>query len=95
MPNSLLEAMCLGIPCISTDCPCGGPREILDYGNCGFLVPVKSSKKLSEAMLNITNNSVLLKKFKNNSKKHSKIFSTKRIIGEWKLVLKEQIKGED
>ena len=28
MPNSLLEALCVGIPCVSTDCPPGGPREI-------------------------------------------------------------------
>ena len=28
MPNSLQEALCLGIPSVSTDCPIGGPKEL-------------------------------------------------------------------
>ena len=28
MPNALEEALCLGIPSVSTDCPVGGPREL-------------------------------------------------------------------
>lgn len=50
MPNALLEAMCLGIPSISTDCPCGGPGELIRDGENGFLIPVGDEKALADRL---------------------------------------------
>ncbi len=50
MPNALLEAMAIGLPCISTDCPCGGPRVLIQSNQNGILVPVGNQKALTEAM---------------------------------------------
>jgi len=49
MPNSLLEAMALGVPVLSTDCP-SGPREILQDGKFGHLVPAASPAALRSAI---------------------------------------------
>lgn len=48
MPNALMEAMGVGLPCISTDCPTG-PRELLGTEN-GLLVDVDDVDGLSRAI---------------------------------------------
>ena len=50
MPNALMEAMALGLPCISTDCRPGGARTLIEDGVNGFIVPVRDSQALAEKM---------------------------------------------
>ncbi len=50
MPNALAEAMAIGIPSISTDCPSGGSRELIVNGVNGFLVPINDVDSLVNAM---------------------------------------------
>ena len=49
LPNSLIEAMCMGIPCISTDCSPGGARQLLGDDR-GLIVPCGDKERLAEAI---------------------------------------------
>ncbi|RFU48288.1 glycosyltransferase [Paraburkholderia sp. DHOC27] len=49
MPMVLLEALALGKAIVATDCPTG-PREILDDGKAGTLVPIGDTRALASAL---------------------------------------------
>jgi glycosyltransferase involved in cell wall biosynthesis len=55
LPNVLIEALACGTPVVSTDCE-SGPREILDNGRYGKLVPMKEPEIMAEAMFETLEN---------------------------------------
>ena len=59
MPNSLIEAMSLGIACISTDCPCGGPADLIQDEFNGLLVPVGDKQAMTDAIRKLLENKTL------------------------------------
>lgn len=58
-PRTVLEAMAMGRPIITTDAP--GCRETVVDGENGFLVPVKNVEKLTEAMMRFVEHPTLVK----------------------------------
>lgn len=57
LPKSLIEAMAIGRPIVTTDTP--GCRECVIEGRNGFLVPVKSISELADKLEILINDAVL------------------------------------
>ena len=45
-----MEAMVSGLTVVSTDCPCGGPAELIKNGVNGILIPVDDEQVLTVAL---------------------------------------------
>ncbi len=83
MPNALLEAMALGVPCIATDCPCGAPRELIRSGENGVLVPVGEEGKLTEAMAFLLKDPERAACMGRSAQEITKRLAPERIYQEW------------
>ena len=90
MSNSLLEALSMGIPTISTDHPIGGARALIVNSKNGFLIPINDTEVLTQKMFELIENSELQKKFSIEAEKINEKFDIKNITDKWlDYILKE------
>lgn len=83
LPNTLLEAMALGIPSISTDCKPGGAREIIDDGVDGLITPAGDTDKLAVAMKEMLQESEKTEVMANKALIAMEKFQPKAIYFKW------------
>lgn len=88
MPNALMEAMAVGVPCISTDCPCGGPRMLLGSQKNKILVPVNDEKKMKDAIIWLIIDNENKKIIENECKNQAEKFKPNYIFRCWKRYIK-------
>lgn len=84
MPNVLMEAMAMGIPVISTDCPCGGPAALIRQRENGILAPVGDVKGMAAAIREILSDKALADRLGRNAMEIRKTANIDRIYKEWK-----------
>ena len=83
MPNALIEAMVLGLPVIATDCPCGGPRDLIEDGVNGILTPVGDADKMKENLQHILNDLQNALHMGQTARETTAIYREKIVYREW------------
>ena len=81
--NSMLEALSMGIPTISTDCPIGGARIYITPEKSGILVPVGNKKAMTDAMVRIASDDEMAERLSVNATQIKDKYSVKHIAEEF------------
>lgn len=92
MPNVLIEAMGTGLPVISTDCPCGGPKELIDNFNNGILIPINDEDELTKGLTGLIENQELAQRLGENAKKIKETLHPNHIVKQWEEYIIEVVK---
>lgn len=84
----LVEAMACGLPVVSFDCE-SGPREILENGKYGVLVPVGDEDGLATAIIDLLKDSAFRERLAHKAKERAQEFVVEDIARAYKKCLLE------
>ena len=86
LPMVLLEAAACGLPCISFDIPTG-PKEIIEDGKTGFLIPPFETDQMAEKMELLMQDASLRRTFSQNTEQVCRKFDSDSIFQKWEHLL--------
>lgn len=81
----LVEAMSCGVPVISFDCKCG-PKDIIQPGINGLLVPNGDIQALADAMMKVMEDEAYRKMLSLNARKVVDTYSEQAVMSQWILL---------
>jgi len=85
-PLALVEAMAVGLPAVSFDCPTG-PSEIVRHEIDGLLVPPEDADALAAAMKRLMRDESTRREFAQRAPEVLDRFGTARFLKDWNLVI--------
>lgn len=88
--NVIIEAMSVGLPVVSTDCPYG-PGEIIDDNISGVLVPVGDFQRMAKEVVKILSDRKLSEKLIQNAYERVGDFSKERITQQYERLFEKLV----
>lgn len=90
MSNALLEAVCVGLPVISTDV--SGAKDLITEGVNGYIVPIGNEKALTLALSSILSSPEKMDEMGRQSKALAPRFREEQIVGQWEGLIKSVVR---
>ena len=90
MSNALLEAVCVGLPVISTDV--SGARDLITEGVNGYIVPVGHESALPLALSSMLSSPEKMDEMGRQSKALAPRFREEQIVGQWEELIKKVVR---
>jgi GalNAc-alpha-(1->4)-GalNAc-alpha-(1->3)-diNAcBac-PP-undecaprenol alpha-1,4-N-acetyl-D-galactosaminyltransferase len=85
-PNALIEAICWGLPVVTSDAS-PGPLELVRQEYNGLIFPSENTNAMADALLELATNKRKRKQMSLNSRKESRRFELESAMREWEMVL--------
>lgn len=89
MPNSLIEAMCMGFPVVASDCPSGGPREIIAPYQNGLLFENHNEQDLIEKLSYLIEHQQEKEEMGIRATGLRELHSVQKIVKEWEKLFRQ------
>lgn len=83
IPNILLEAMALGVACVSTDCEPGGAKLLFDNERRGLLSPIGDADSLAANIVRVIEDKALYESLKKHASEVTAEYSVSNIKNMW------------
>lgn len=87
IPNTLIEAMLMGLTVVATDCPCGGPADLIENGVNGILTPVDDRDKMKDSLQYLLKNLQNADEMGRMASKTAGIYRPEKVYGAWEEYL--------
>lgn len=81
-PMVMIESMACGLPVVSFDYKCG-PKDIIQHGINGLLVPEGDIKALANAMMEVMTDETYRRMLSRNARKVVDTYSEEAVMAQW------------
>ena len=90
MSNAMIEAVCLGLPVITTDI--SGARDVIVDGENGYIVNVNDAAAFANAISKILSDKELMQKMERNNLLKANLFKADTIVDSWIGLINKMVK---